>query len=446
MDTIDALARQLQTVLGPVADEAAQKSGFALRRSKLTGGLFMKTLVFGWLSNPDATLEELAQTAAAFGVRISPQGLDQRFGESAAQAARMVLERAAAMAVSEQRADLPLLSRFNGVYVLDSTTISLPQELEEVWPGCGGSTPASGASTLKLQVMLELKAGSINGPELSPARVQDRSSKLQARPLPAGSLRIADLGYFSLRRLAEMDREGACWLSKPSAQTVFTDPAGHKSGLAALLAEQSSDEIDMLVLAGSKAPVSCRLTGVRVPGHVGAERRRKLRRDARREGVTVSKRRLAAADWTVLITNAPQHLLPVPEALALYRARWQIELLFKLWKSKGKVGSWRSRKPWRILCEVYAKLLAMLVQHWALIASCWKYAGRSITKAAATVRRYAMILAWSMSGTARIGSALRLIRDSLATGCRINKRRKRPATYQLLATASSIMQDAAMAA
>ena len=48
---------------------------------------------------------------------------------------------------------------------------------------------------------------------------------------------------------------------------------------------------------------------------------------------------------------------------------YNIELLFKLWKSQGRVDESRSTKPWRILCEVYAKLLAMLVQHWVFLVS-----------------------------------------------------------------------------
>jgi hypothetical protein len=44
---------------------------------------FNQTLVFGFLANPQATLEELTQTAATLGVEISPQALDQRFTAAA---------------------------------------------------------------------------------------------------------------------------------------------------------------------------------------------------------------------------------------------------------------------------------------------------------------------------------------------------------------------------
>ncbi len=47
----------------------------------------------------------------------------------------------------------------------------------------------------------------------------------------------------------------------------------------------------------------------------------------------------------------------------LVRCRWQIELLWKLWKAHGKLDTWRSYKPKRILTEIYAKLLGLLITH-----------------------------------------------------------------------------------
>jgi hypothetical protein len=117
------------------------------------------------------------------------------------------------------------------------------------------------------------------------------------------------------------------------------------------------------------------------------------------------------------------------------RVRWQIELLFKLWKSHGHVDQWRSANPWRILCEVYGKLLAMLVQHWLLLG-CWQYANRSLWKAATMVRKLACLLAMQLADDERLAQVLDVIMHALATGRRINTSRAKPHTYQLLLDAS----------
>ena len=63
------------------------------------------------------------------------------------------------------------------------------------------------------------------------------------------------------------------------------------------------------------------------------------------------------------ITNVPADILTLAEAMVLLKIRWQIELLFKLWKSHGRVDEWRTKKPARIVCEIYAKLIGLVVQH-----------------------------------------------------------------------------------
>ncbi len=432
MSNIPQVAQAMSSVLTTAADKAAHQSGFQQRRSKLTGALFVQTLVLGWLKNAQASLEELTQTTAALGVGISPQGLDQRFTPAAAQCLEQVLEAGVSQLISADPVSLPVIQRFRGVYLQDSTTITLPDPLAQVWTGCGGNTPVGHCAALKLQVRLDWNTGALSGPLLQDGRAQDRSSPLQRQSLPPGGMWIADLGYFSLALLGDLAQQGVYWLSRFRVGTVVLDPAGHPWDLADLLPSQVGVEVEQPIMLGAQQRLPCRLLAQRVPPKVAQERRRRLRAQAKRKGQGVSQARLALADWTLLVTNAPVELLTLPEALVLARIRWQIELLFKLWKSQGQIDQWRSGKPWRIMCEVYAKLLAMLIQHWILLVGCWAYPNRSLTKAAQTVRSYALLLTSALAGIIALSVVIEQIARCLALGCRMNRRKAQPNAYQLL--------------
>lgn len=95
MTTIPQVARTMREILTTIADKAARTTRFVQRTSPLAGATFTQTVVFGFLGNPQATLEELPQTAATLGVEISPQALDQRFTMAAATCVKQVLDRGA---------------------------------------------------------------------------------------------------------------------------------------------------------------------------------------------------------------------------------------------------------------------------------------------------------------------------------------------------------------
>ena len=169
------------------------------------------------------------------------------------------------------------------------------------------------------------------------------------------------------------------------------------------------------------------------------QRRRRIRQEARRKGQTPSQQKLALADWTILVTNAPVDKLSLCEAMVLMRVRWQIELLFKLWKSHTQVFQWQSQKAWRILCEVYAKLRVVLIQHWLILTGCWQIAARSLTQAAQTVSKHALhpAVAFASGQIERLIDALEVIANCLSAGCRLNPRKTSPNTYQLLLALTS---------
>lgn len=433
MTSLPQVAAAMQQVLTVVADEAAERTGFIRRRRKLTGALFVQILVLGWLGQPQAGAAALTRTAAALGVGLSRQGLSQRFGQPAAALLQEVLAAAVGQLVAAAPVAVPLLARFRGVVVLDSTTIGLPAAVAARWPGCGGRTEGAGRAALKLGVELDLATGALTGPVLAPGREQDRASALQHAPLPLGALRLADLGFWSLEVFRDLAAQGASWLSRLNLQVgVFV--AGERVELAEWLERQGAATVDAPVALGVAARLPARLLAARVPQAVADERRRKMRAAAKREGTCPGAAKLALAGWTLLVTNVAPDRLSVAEALVLARARWQIELLFKLWKQHGRIDEAHSADPWAVLCELYAKLIAMVIQHWVLLAGCWAFADRSLVQGAAVVRAQAacLVLAVRVGLAARLVEALAVIRDCLTAGCQIGTSRRRPSTHQLL--------------
>jgi hypothetical protein len=439
MQSVTQVSTAMQTLLTAMADKLARETGFVRRASKLTGAQFAQALVFGWLSAPQATVQQLAQMAGTVGVAISPQGLDQRFSPAAAQLLYRLLEAAVQQVVATDPVAIPLLQRFaGGVYLLDSSTIVLPDELAALWPGCGGGSGSGAlgthpAAAVKLQVQVDLLTGALRGPVVQEGRTHDRAAPQQTE-FPRGALRLADLGYFRLEVFATLQEQGCYWLSRLHALARVFDTHGEEIPLVEWLATQPEPWLDLPVTLGVAQRLPARLLAVRVAPEVAAARRKRLHEQARRKGQAVSARRLALADWTLLVTNVPTPRLSVEEALLLVRARWQIELLFKLWKDQGLLDESRSRKPWRRLCEFYAKLLGLVLQHWLLVLACWRFPDRSLRQAAQTVRRYATAVALALPQATRLAHALHQLCTCLHVGCRITKRRKAPSTYQLLLT------------
>ena len=445
MTTIPKVSKALTDLLRRSAEVSGRTSGFVQRQSKLSASLFVQTVVFGWLGQPAAGGGQLSRVAGALGVRISPQGLDQRFTARAARLLQDVLAAGVTQVMASEPAAVPLLRRFNGVYIQDSTTVRLPVELAAAWPGCGhDGTPAATQASVKLQVRLDLTRGILAGPEPHAGRASDRATVAIGEPLPAGALFIADLGYFSLPALADLGTTGVFWLSRLQAQTAVWDTTGQRLDLARWLQQHTTTSgrgVDQPVTLGASQRLPARLLAVRVPDEVGATRRRKLKAEAQRHGRTASQAGLARADWTILVTNIPRSQVTTEDALVLARARWQIELLFKLWKSHGYLDTSRSQQPQRRLCEIFAKLLALLIQHWLFLVTCWRQPNRSLVRAAQLVRQFALALAIACSSPTHLSLVIRRLDAGLLAGARIDSRRRQPGTSQLLLAVDSRLPD-----
>src|SRR6266568_7215384 len=457
MSSIPQIAGAMERVLRTRAKELERETGFVHRSTaQLDGPTFVQTTVFGWIDHAEASYAQLRHVAASLGVRVSPQAIEQRFGAESAALLREVLQAAVGEVLSSEGPAPELLSRFQGVYVQDGTVISLPEELRDEWRGCGGSTPEAGQSSLRVQVRLDLAQGGMQGPWLQEGRAAERSGEAHEAPLPEGCLYNVDAGYFTLTEMRAHGRAGCYWLTPdPNAGTLLIDERGQCWDLVSFLGAQTGDEVDVQVCLGKRERLPVRLIARRVSAEQAARRRATARRtlESKAKGVQrpnvrthgranakpqrkhkkTGKARLQLLGWTILITNVPQELLSVDEALVLARCRWQIELCWKLWKQVGKVDTWRSAKPYRILTEIYAKLLGCLITHWLTLIECWQAPNRSMVKARHVMQWMAPLLALGVAGVVPLEDMVQRTSHTMASGCTVNARQKRPAAYQLVA-------------
>ena len=368
MEIVGNVAGVVQSLLGEWADEAEEESGVIQRKRKFTARTLAQTFVLGFLQRPNASDEELAQMAGLCGVSLTPQAVEQRFSPRLVAFLEGLFGRAMGCAVKSVKTLAPLLERFTDVLILDSSTITLPAEMAERFPGCGGSH-GSGKAALKCQVQLSLKNGGLDTIAIEAGRDCDYKTPLQQAQLPAGTLRIADLGYFDTKVLEQFSRDGVFWLSRLQFATNVYSPDGKLLPLLRWLADQQGI-VDQPVLLGGARKVPCRLLAWRVPEEVANRRRQKLIAESKRKGRGLpTDERLAWCDWQILVTNVPTEMLSPAEAAVLYRSRWQIELLFKRWKSYGRIAEMSGATPERQMAKLWARLLAVILQHWLLLTS-----------------------------------------------------------------------------
>jgi hypothetical protein len=385
----------------------------------------------GFLQKPNASVDDLAQMAGTCGVHVTPQAIEQRFTPALAKFLEGLLFVAIRQLVRANDALVPLLQRFTGVFLLDSTTISLPAVLAKAFPGCGG-LKGSGEAAIKFQVIWDLLSGSLHRLIAEAGRDCDVKSSAQSVPLPPGSLRIADLGYFCLKTLVNLSSHAVYWISRIQSHTAVFSATGEPLDLLRWLSQNwHGVPVDMPILLGATEKMACRLLAWKVPEEIANRRRRKVIAEFARKGRVPSDERLAWCDWMVLVTNLSEEQLTWREAVALYRARWQIELLFKLWKSHGLIDELTGATVEQQMSRFWARLLAVLLQHWLLLASVWGEMKHSLTKAARVIRRHALVLASALSQPTILIRVLENLRDLLKPiACQ--SKRKKPGTWQLL--------------
>jgi DDE family transposase len=439
MEIIPRLAAVLQGLLTTTAEEIGIQCHLIKRQREFTASSLLATFVLGFLQRPKPTWDHLALVARQLGAHVSPQAVEQRVTAVLADSLQQLWQAAVKCVVMSEARATPLLAKFTQVFIGDSTTINLTDALAGQFPGCGGSY-GFGQAALKLQVIWDVLSGRLWRMTCEAGKQNDSTSPVMNEMPPAGSLSIFDLGYFSLERFLRWQTAGAHWISRGiSDLRVWVDDESYD--LYEWLNAQPPGVIDRWVKVGAMR-LPCRIVALRAPAEVAARRRQKARDKAAKKGRQPTARHLATCDWTVFLTSCSEELLTWKEVVVLYRVRWQIELLFKLWKSHGLVDEHRSTDPVRQLVELFAKLIAVIIQHWLLLVACSSDDRVSLTKASRLVRDQLPQLIAVLGDIAQLCNTLTRWNQILPGLARLATRKSQPSNPQLLANPELLTYNA----
>ena len=351
-------------------EQIAKETGFTQRESKFGGIEFLGIMTAGLFASPDASLGRMCGMAKDItpGIEISKPGLHQRINEAGIKFLKKLLSMA--LEISSSRdidVDMPkLFQAFSRVCLLDSTHIPLPDVLSSIWRGSGGD---GSASEMKLQLMLDYKHGEYMNIAATDGVTPDHSYIKEAvKLLKKNDLTIFDLGYSNREAMFDIESREAFFLSRLNHQLGLYQEDENGDLMKFDLVKELKKREDMtcsleydIWLKDGKSKLKIRLISKRMPDEVANERRRKAKQKAkkRKKKYTPSAKYLYLLGWSLYITNASKESLPTDAVSVVYMVRWQIELVFKAWKSYHGLTELKGSRPERIECFIYGRLIMM---------------------------------------------------------------------------------------
>jgi hypothetical protein len=344
----------------------ARATDFVERESKLTGHLFLTVFTFGLSIYGTPSLNDLVGllNLVAPHLEITRQGLHERINEHAVAFFEKMLAWSISLELPQRLSKevQTLCPHFQRILILDSTSFQLPPALVRYFRGSGGG---GSKAAVKILFGYDFKAGQFFY-RLTDGVTNDHLSDSNfLQKIKAGDLEISDLGFFNIAALAHIDANGASYLSRlrPDVK-VYQRRNGELEEFDLTRFVQklriSQAEIEVY-LKKNEIITKTRLIIAKMPDQVKAQRLRKLNHISRKKGYITRKRIKILTGFNLYITNAPATALASKHIRALYGIRWQIELIFKNWKSNFALAKVTGKRPERIKSILYAKLLLIMI-------------------------------------------------------------------------------------
>lgn len=354
----------------------AYETGFCQRRSKLQGHDFLSGCVFFANSIANETLLDLsAHLEKHENICISPQGLHERLNEEAACFLEQFLNQLIQSNLTKETSLFKESSIFKRIRIIDSTAFILDPMFAKDFPGSGGTRHTAGA---KIQLEYDLFSGRVLETYLGAEKEGDKQfSDTHLSTILPGDLCIRDLGYFDLKEYQAIQDAGGYYITRVKTSTrLYTknpNPESFKntkkqkkhSQYLPISLEELADTLHPgetiefpEVYCGKGHYLGARVI-VRCLNAKELTNRKKQIEKLAQKRKPLSDQSKKIKRLNIYVTNCPAAHVPMDMVHELYSLRWQIELLFKTWKSVFKINKVKKINVHRLKCHIYSKLIAL---------------------------------------------------------------------------------------
>ena len=329
--------------------------------------MFLETLMFKVFSADKQSLNDHCLSLLFNNaVSIRKQSFDSRFSDEATEFVKRLVENQIQSITSIDNAFS--IKGFNKVCIQDSTRFGLPDAFENEFKSFGGRSSKAG---MQIQFSYDLLRHKIHTIDIDSASVNDRSYAVNNDWIEKDDLVIRDLGYFSMDGFKQIQEKDSFFLSRAYPRTALFEKHSGKLirlDLDALIRKMETNNIELIeknIYCGLDQKMPMRAIIQRLPPELKEKRLRQKRRRAaeNKSKSAMSKDYALWAGINVYLTNTSSKDLPAKQAKDIYSTRWQIELVFKTWKSFYQIDKFKTYKINRMKFYIYTSLLLALI-HW----------------------------------------------------------------------------------
>jgi hypothetical protein len=350
----------------------AKQSGLVTRStSRLSGAAFFSLILEVANSPAEVSLRGFCRLLAERnkGVQMRVQSLWERIvSEKTVTFMKRMYEKTMSIPIENAKNRCPKIScsffeKFTQILIEDSTVISLNEKLFPHFQGCGGS---ASRSSLKIHLIFDAISSKIKALNVITDKRPDQAlANVSPSLLDRKSLLIRDLGFFSTLCIKKICEIGAYFISRLHIQANVhinkddKEPVDLIDYIRYKHKHQMHGSIDVFLGESERQPV--RLIFYRTPEAIVNIRKRNVWNNAKKKGRTPSQQILKWQEYTLFITNLPEEMASTEMIGTIYRLRWDIELIFKTWKSHLRLDVLIGTRKERIEVLLYAKMIGILL-------------------------------------------------------------------------------------